>query len=82
MKIIVVILFSCVLVLTLASCSQDSDPWASRYEDISSQRDQAIDDKDTWLGIAAFSAGIAGMLLFVGAGLGSSAKNKAGKHDE
>lgn len=81
MRTVVSVLLACVLGLALVSCS-DSDPWASRYEEVASQRDQAVEDKDTWLGISAFSLGIAGVLLFVGAGLGSSSRNKAGKHDE
>ena len=81
-KTVIVILLSCALLLGMASCTADTDTWESHYHEISSQRDQAVEDKDTWLGIAAFSAGIAGVLFFVGAGLGSSARNKARKPDE
>ena len=82
MRISIALLLPIALVLALASCAPDTDPLESSYQEISSQRDQAIEDKDTWLGIAAFSLGIAGVLLFVGAGLGSSTRNKVGKHDE
>lgn len=82
MRTVVSVMLACVLGLALASCAPEGDPWASRYEEAASQRDQAVEDKDTWLGISAFSLGIAGLLLFVGAGLGSSARNKVGKHDE
>jgi hypothetical protein len=82
MRTVIALLLPIALVLALPSCAPDPDPWESHYEEISSQRDEAVEDKDTWLGIAAFSAGIAGMLLFVGAGLGASARNKAGKPDE
>ena len=81
-KTVIAVLLSCALLLGMASCTDESDTWESHYQEISSQRDQAVEDKDTWLGISAFSAGIAGLLLFVGAGMGSSARNKAGKHDE
>lgn len=82
MRIAITLLLPIALVLAMASCAPDPDPWASQYEEVSSQRDQAVEDRDTWLGIAAFSLGIAGVLLFVGAGLGSSARNKARKPDE
>ena len=82
MRTVIVLLLPIALVLALVSCAPDTDTWESHYQEISSQRDQAVEDKDTWLGIAAFSAGIAGVLFFVGAGLGSSARNKARKPDE
>ena len=70
-------LLSVLLALGLSACQDQSDP---RIPELERQRDAAIDESGDWQ-VVGILGGI-GVMLFVGAGLGSSARNKARKPDE
>ena len=70
-------LLSVLLALGLSACQEQADP---RIPELERQRDAAMDESGDWQ-VVGILGGI-GVMLFVGAGMGSSARNKAGKHDE
>lgn len=70
-------LLSVLLALGLSACQEQADP---RIPELERQRDAAIDESGDWQ-VVGILGGI-GVMLFVGAGLGSSARNKARKLDE
>lgn len=70
-------LLSVLLALGLSACQEQADP---RIPELERQRDAAIDESGDWQ-VVGILGGI-GVMLFVGAGLGSSARNKARKPDE
>ena len=70
-------LMSILLALGLSACQEQADP---RIPELERQRDAALEKSGTWQ-VVGILGGI-GVMLFVGAGLGSSARNKAGKQNE
>lgn len=70
-------LLSIPLALGLSACQEQADP---RIPELERQRDAALEKSGTWQ-VFGILGGI-GVMLFVGAGLGSSARNKAGKQNE
>ena len=70
-------LLSVLLALGLSACQEQADP---RIPELERQLDAAMDESGDWQ-VVGILGGI-GVMLFVGAGMGSSARNKAGKHDE
>ena len=70
-------LLSVLLALGLSACQEQADP---RIPELERQRDAAMDESGDWQ-VVGILGGI-GVMLFVGAGLGSSARNKARKPDE
>ena len=70
-------LLSVLLALGLSACQEQADP---RIPELERQLDEAMDESGDWK-VVGILGGI-GVMLFVGAGMGSSARNKAGKHDE
>ena len=70
-------LMSILLALGLSACQEQADP---RIPELERQRDAALEKSGTWQ-VFGILGGI-GVMLFVGAGLGSSARNKAGKQNE
>ena len=71
------VLLSSLLALGLSACQEQADP---RIPELERQRDAALEKSGTWQ-VVGILGGI-GVMLFVGAGLGSSARNKAGKQNE
>mgnify|MGYP003591683445 CR=1 FL=1 len=69
-------LLSCLLALGLSACQEQADP---RIPELERQRDAALEESDTWQ-MVGILGGI-GVMLFVGAGLGSSARRKSGGSD-
>ena len=63
--------------LGLSACQEQADP---RIPELERQRDAALEKSGTWQVVGTL--GGIGVMLFVGAGLGSSARNKAGKQNE
>ncbi|HPT26862.1 MAG TPA: hypothetical protein PLZ95_10620 [Bryobacteraceae bacterium] len=73
MKTIVWALLICIpLALGLSACQEQDDP---RIPELERQRDEAVEKSGRWRMVGIL--GGVGLLLFVGAGLGSSAKRKA-----
>lgn len=70
-------LLSVLLALGLSACQEQADP---RIPELERQRDAARDESGTWR-VVGILGGV-GVMLFVGAGLGSSARDKARKPDE
>ena len=70
-------LLSVLLALGLSACQEQADP---RIPELERQRDAAMDESGDWQ-MVGILGGI-GVMLFVGAGLGSSARNKTRKPDE
>ena len=70
-------LLSILLALGLSACQEQADP---RIPELERQRDAALEKSGNWQ-VFGILGGI-GVMLFVGAGLGSSARNKAGKQNE
>ena len=70
-------LLSVLLALGLSACQEQADP---RIPELERQRDAAMDESGDWQ-MVGILGGI-GLMLFVGAGLGSSARNKVRKPDE
>jgi len=76
-SIVFALLLSISMALGLTACQeQQADP---RIPDLEQQRDAALEESDDWRTFALL-AGL-GVMLFVGAGLGSSAKRKSEDQD-
>ena len=65
-------LLSVLLALGLTACQEQAD---SRIPELERQRDAAMEESDDWR-MVGILAGL-GVMLFVGAGLGSSTKRKS-----
>ncbi len=73
------IVFIVLLALGLSACNDNYQP-DPRIPDLERQRDQAKQESHRWQ-LVGLVAGL-GVVLFVGAGLGASARRKAGgKHE-
>ena len=70
-------LLSVLLALGLSACQEQADP---RIPELERQLDEAMDESGDWEAVGLL--GGIGVMLFVGAGLGSSARNKTRKPDE
>jgi len=70
------VLLSILLALGLSACQEQADP---RIPELERQRDAAMDESGDWQ-MVGILGGI-GVMLFVGAGLGSSAKRKSEDRD-
>ena len=76
-SIVFALLLAIPMALGLTACQEQADP---RISELERQRDAALEKSGTWQ-VFGILGGI-GVMLFVGAGLGSSARNKAGKQNE
>lgn len=71
-SIVFALLLAILMALGLTACQEQAD---SRIPELERQRDAAMEESDDWR-MVGILAGL-GVMLFVGAGLGSSAKRKS-----